>query len=303
MAGKEYIRPRMISREELERALVEANEQLSQANERLLQQEKERAALFSNLSHDLRAPMAALTGTVALLRERKEIGGEEYRELLDLMSRRLKNISSILDDIFLLGQMENPDLILNRELIEAEPLLEEFFYSCDADSRFQDRTLRLELEEDLDCCIDVDAEKIVRVLDNLFTNALRYSGVGAEICLSARKIIKDSCQSQRYEVLQDERTVGTPGEAAVGKRCFLRISVKDTGIGIPPEDLPHVFERSFRGDKSRTPGISGHGLGLAIAKSIVERHGGEIWCESEVGKGSTFIVELPIPFAKPDGRH
>ena len=127
MAGKEYIRPRMISREELERALVEANEQLSLANERLLQQEKERAALFSNLSHDLRAPMAALTSTVALLRERPGISGEEYGELLDLMNRRLKNLSSILDDIFLLGQMENPDLILNRELIEAEPLLEEFF--------------------------------------------------------------------------------------------------------------------------------------------------------------------------------
>lgn len=277
MAGKEYIRPRMISREELERALVEANEQLSLANERLLQQEKERAALFSNLSHDLRAPMAALTGTVALLRERQEISGEEYRELLDLMGRRLKNISSILDDIFLLGQMENPDLILNRELIEAAPLLEEFFYSCDADSRFQDRTLRLELEEDLDCRIRVDAEKIVRVLDNLFTNALRYSGAGAEILLSAKIIVKDPGR--------DDLPEDTQG--------LLQISVRDTGMGIPPEDLPHVFERSFRGDKSRTPGISGHGLGLAIAKSIVERHGGEIRCESEVGKGSTFIVELP----------
>ena len=293
MAGKEYIRPRMISREELERALVEANEQLSQANERLLQQEKEREALFSNLSHDLRAPMAALTSTVALLREKQEISGEEYRGLLDLMERRLKNLSSILDDIFLLGQMENPELVLNRELIEAEPLLEEFFYSCDADSRFQERTLRLELEEDLDCCVDVDAEKIVRVLDNLFTNALRYSGAGAAICLSARKIIKGSCQSQGKEVLLDGRIAGTSGEVSVGKRCFLQILVQDTGMGIPPEDLPHIFERSFRGDKSRTPGISGHGLGLAIAKSIVERHDGEIRCESEIGKGSTFIVELP----------
>lgn len=298
MAGKEYIRPRMISREELERALVEANEQLSQANERLLQQEKERAALFSNLSHDLRAPMAALTGTVALLRERQEIGGEEYRELLDLMGRRLKNISSILDDIFLLGQMENPDLVLNRELIEAEPLLEEFFYSCEADSCFQDRTLRLELEDDLDCYVDVDAEKIVRVLDNLFTNALRYSGVGAEICLSAKKMIGDSCQGQGK--IKENGNCDKDGEKPRADAThFLRISVRDTGMGIPPEDLPHVFERSFRGDKSRTPGISGHGLGLAIAKSIVERHGGEIRCESEVGKGSTFIVELPIPFTKP----
>lgn len=294
MTGKEYVRPRMLSREELEQALVESNEQLSQANERLLRQEQERAALFSNLSHDLRAPMAALTSTVALLRDKPEISGEEYQDLLDLMSRRLKNLNAILDDIFLLGRMEAPDLVLNRETIEAAPLLEEFFYSCEADSRFQERVLKLDLEEGLDCRICVDPGKIVRVLDNLFTNALRYSEAGAEIALSARVISADGENKENAGEKKERKSGGTrPALEKEPARELLQISVRDTGLGISAEDLPHVFERSFRGDKSRTPGIDGHGLGLAIAKSITERHGGEIRCESETGKGSVFTIELP----------
>ena len=284
MTGKEYVRPRMLSREELEQALLEANEQLSQANERLLRQEQERAALFSNLSHDLRAPMTALTSTVALLREKPEIRGKEYGELLDLMSRRLKDLNAILDDIFLLGRMEAPDLILNREEMEAVPLLEEFFYSCEADSRFQSRILKLDLEEGMECRICVDPGKIVRVLDNLFVNALRYSEDGAEITLSARVIQK---------VTPYNGEGACPDPAPERNQKMLQISVRDTGLGISPEDLPHIFERSFRGDKSRTPGIEGHGLGLAIAKSITERHGGAIRCESTEGEGSVFTIELP----------
>ena len=200
------------------------------------------------------------------------------------MNRRLKDLNAILDDIFLLGRMEDPDLVLNREEMEAVPLLEEFFYSCEADSRFQGRILKLDLEEGMECRICVDPGKIVRVLDNLFVNALRYSEDGAEITLSARVIPKVTPYNGEGEC---------PDPAPERDQKLLQISVRDTGLGISPEDLPHVFERSFRGDKSRTPGIEGHGLGLAIAKSITERHGGAIRCESTEGEGSVFTIELP----------
>ena len=266
MEKKKYTKPKTITREELERALLEANEELSRANEKLNRQSRERTELFHNLSHDLRAPMTALVSTVGLLREKKNMGEEEYLELLDLMDRRLKNLSAIMDEIFLLGQMENPELQLKLERIDASVLLEEFYYSCEADIKYAERKLKLSLPEELHCVIQVDPQKIVRVLDNLFTNALRYSQKEDEITLEAKE----------------------------AEKGILRIAVRDTGMGISPEDIPHIFERSYRADRSRTPGDGGHGLGLAIAKSIVERHDGRIWCESELNKGSSFYLELPV---------
>ena len=266
MEKKRYAKPQAIPREELERALLLANEELSRANDKLKAHEQERRELFRNLSHDLRAPMTALVSTVGLLREKKDMSATEREELLGLMERRLGNLRSMLDEILLLGQMDNPEQVLELETIDAGVLLEEFFYSCDADMKFSDRVLKLSLPEDFACMVRVDPQKIVRVLDNLFSNALRYSHAGDEIELSAREEAKT-----------------------------LYITVRDTGVGILPEDLPHVFERSFRADASRTPGDGGHGLGLAIAKSIMERHGGTIWCESEPGHGSAFFLAIPRP--------
>lgn len=267
MEKKKYTKPKTISREELENALFQANMELSMANEKLNQQEKERMELFRNLSHDLRAPMTALVSTVGLMREKKDMDEKERGELLELMSRRLKNLNAMLDEIFLLGRMENPEQKLELEKIDAAALLEEFFFSCEADVKYEDRKLSLKLPENLQCMVEVDPQKMVRVLDNLFTNALRYSKSGDEITLSARI-------------------------TEYGKK--IEIEVKDTGMGILPEDLPHVFERSYRADRSRTPGDGGHGLGLAIAKSIIERHGGRIWCVSQPGQGSSFFLELPV---------
>ena len=267
MEKKKYTKPKTISRGELERALLEMNDELTIANEKLNRQGRERMELFRNLSHDLRAPMTALVSTIGLLRDRRDMDDREYEELLDLMERRLRNLNAIWDEIFLLGQMENPELRLNLERIDSAAMLEEFFFSCDADVKYEKRKLDLRLPEDLHCTIMVDPQKLVRVLDNLFTNALRYSRESDTITLSAE--------------------IAKNGSA-------LWIIVSDTGIGILPEDLPHIFERSYRADRSRTPEDGGHGLGLAIAKSIMERHHGRIWCESEPEKGSRFYLELPI---------
>ena len=274
---KRYTKPQAISREELEQALLEANEQLSAANQELHRQGIERAELFRNLAHDLRAPMTALVSTVDLLREKKNMSSEEYTEMLDLMNRRLKNLSAILDDVLLLGQMENPDLQLQLEEIDAAAFLEEFYFSCEADVKYRERSLALDMPVDLQCTVQFDPQKMIRVLDNLFTNALRYSRQGDSITLKVRSLD-----------LQGEEAAESGFEGPA-----LEICVTDTGLGIAQEDLPHIFERSYRADRSRTPGDGGNGLGLAIVKNIVERHGGRIKCESVQDEGSSFIVKLP----------
>jgi signal transduction histidine kinase len=112
--------------------------------------------------------------------------------------------------------------------------------------------------------VDVDPDRMTQVLVNLLDNALRYTPAGGMITLSATRIQEG-----------------------------VAIVVKDTGPGIPSEDLNHLFERFYRGDKSRQREEGGSGLGLAIAKSLVESQGGQIQVESQLGEGATFIIELP----------
>jgi two-component system sensor histidine kinase BaeS len=111
--------------------------------------------------------------------------------------------------------------------------------------------------------VNVDPDRMAQVLDNLLGNAFRYTPAGGEIRLSA-----------------------SSGPSGV------RLAVQDSGPGIPAVELPYVFERFYRGDKSRQRHEGGSGLGLAIARSIVEAHDGRIWAESEPGQGATFIIEL-----------
>lgn len=282
MAKKPYKKPQ-ISREQLEQELLAANTALWQANQKLKTEEKNRQELLSNLSHDLRAPLTALSGTVELLKSKTGMEPQEYQELLKVMERRIQTIQVMMNDLFLLTRIESPDTKLELVPMEAGIFLEEYFYSCEADRKYEKRKLILEVPEEFPCQIWIDVPQMIRVLDNLFTNALRYSKDGGEIRLRA------------------ERHGGVPSAVGQGndlpkraeKKREVWISVCDNGIGIGKEDLPHIFERAYRASRSRTPGDGGSGLGLAIAKSIVERHGGRIWCESELGKGSSFVVALP----------
>lgn len=270
---KPYEKPEA-SREKLEQQLLEANDELWKMNERLASEEKSRKELLQNLSHDLRAPLAALSGTTELL-ERKiaaDAGKEECGEILHIMKIRLQTLQTMIEDLFLLTSVENPAIQLSVEPIRIGIFLEEYFYSCEADKRFEQRVLKLEVSPDFPYMADIDVSKMVRVLDNLFGNALRYTKEGDTICLGAE--FRKSVGSEKTD----------DGE--------IRITVRDTGSGIGPEDLPNIFERTYRAERSRTPRENGSGLGLAIAKGIVEKHGGRIWCESRLGQGSCFTVAL-----------
>jgi signal transduction histidine kinase len=127
----------------------------------------------------------------------------------------------------------------------------------------QEVSLATDLPTDLPT-IRGDRQRIGQVLSNLLSNALRYTPAGGQVVMAAKL-----------------------------ESAELLISVADTGKGIPPDDLPYVFERFYRADKSRARASGGSGLGLAIARQIIEAHGSRIWAESQVGEGATFFVALP----------
>jgi signal transduction histidine kinase len=245
--------------EELSRALYEANLKLQE-------NEKKRLEFYSNISHDLRSPITALSNSIEYLLSDDDIGKAELRETLTIMQKRADYMKRLINDIFLLSSLDSSDEKVHKEPVDMDFFLEDYFYMCEADSRFENAELTLELPKPLSLTLELDPMLMQRALDNLMTNAVKYSKSVPHITLGA---------------FNDGNS--------------LHIYVEDNGIGISQKHLPHIFDRSYTVNKSRTPNDNvSSGFGLSIVKSIAERHNGKVVCTSEFGKGSRFEIILKI---------
>ena len=255
-----------LSVEELSHALYEANKKLFAANHELQRQEKNRLDFYANISHDLRAPITAISNSIEYMLSADNMSETELKENLSIMQKRTLYMKRLINDIFLLSSLDSSDNKVHKESVDIRFFLEDYFYMCDADSHYSNANLRLELSDNLNVTLMIDPELMHRVLDNLFTNAMKYSKENVTITLGG--YVEDNS---------------------------LIIYVEDTGIGIPKKYLSKIFDRSYMLQKSRTPGSeSSSGFGLSIVKSIIEHHNGTVCCESELGKGSRFIISLPL---------
>lgn len=265
IAKKQYEKPQLTV-EELSQALYTANEKLRIANLHLMQTDEARVKMFTNISHDLRAPITAIRSSVEYLSSCQPISPEDLSQILKIIEQRTMTLEQLINDIFLLASLEGTHNPLNLKAIDIGILLEDYFFTAQTDSLYKGRILALDVPSDFRILVQMDPDKIVRVLDNLFVNALKYSEPGDSISLSV--------------TLEDTAVL---------------IHVTDTGIGIPTEELSKIFTPAYTVSSSRTPNqASSHGLGLSIAKSIIELHKGTIWCESVLGEGSTFSFTLPL---------
>lgn len=254
--------------ETLSAKLLAATAELTAANAELKRLQKERSEMLSNLSHDLRAPVTAIKNALDLTATHPDAPVEELRETLNLIRRRTLTLEDLIQDMYLLFTVENPGSALKLETIEAAPFFEEYYIDQLANPLYDNHTLLFNLPEHLKARIQVDVQKMLRVLDNLFTNAAKYAGSQTEITL--RVALSDN-------------------------GSFLCIDVADNGIGISAEDLPHIFDRTYTASRARTPGSStGSGLGLCIVRTIIERFGGSVECESAPGQGTCFHMKLPV---------
>ena len=255
-----------LSVEELSHALYEVNLKLQEANKKLKDQEKTRLEFYANISHDLRAPVTALANSVEYMLTNKQLTHEEMLETLSIMQKRTTYMEHLINDIFLLSSLDSSDSKVHKEQVDMCFLLEDYFYMCEADSRYTHTQLVLDIPANLQATLFVDPALMQRVLDNIFTNALKYSKGTPHITLGAY----------------------------VENQEFI-IYVEDHGIGIAKKHLSKIFDRSYMVEKSRTPNSqSSSGFGLSIVKAIIEHHNGMISCESEIGKGSRFIIRLPL---------
>ena len=256
--------------EELSRKLLDLAGQLDVSNRSLQRLQQERTEMLANLSHDLRAPLTAIRSAVDYLTSGQSLSAQDIESALSLIDHRTTTLEHLIRDMYELFTLEDPSHAFSFQELDALSFLEEYFYTALPDSRYASHILQLSVPPDLHATLFADPGKLVRVLDNLFGNAVKYAPAHTTITLAASP---------------------SPGLSA------LQISVTDQGPGIPAEDLERIFCRTYTVSSARTPGsTSGSGLGLAIVKTIAKRHGGTVSCESTPGAGSTFLVTLPAKF-------
>lgn len=229
-----------------------------------LQQAFERERQFTtDVSHELRAPLAIAQGEASLAL-RKERSPQEYQKALETISREIEQLSSLINHLLFLARSDGG---LSMADVNLKELLNEIIE--DAEVLCEQKNITLESNVGEPLIIQGDITRLREMILNLIDNAVRYTLQDGKISLSL------------YEI-----------------SGFAHISVRDTGIGIPVEHLPHIFKSFYRVDRSRSREGGGTGLGLAICKRIVELHGGKISVESKENFGSTFTVELPMKSAK-----
>jgi two-component system sensor histidine kinase BaeS len=231
--------------------------------------DRQRRSLTADVAHELRTPLQIIQGNL------EGILDDVYEPTDEHISATLEEtqlLARLVDDLRTLSLAESGQLPLVREPVDVVELLTDVQTSFSGQASAAGIELGVAIDGDSDgLTISGDVGRLTQVLSNLVANALRHTPAGGTITLA--------------------------GEAADGG---VRILVRDTGEGIPPEDLPAVFDRFWRGDKSRSHASgAGSGLGLAIAQQLVRAHGGRIEVESELGKGTTFTVELPSSGATP----
>jgi two-component system, OmpR family, phosphate regulon sensor histidine kinase PhoR len=227
--------------------------------------ERIRRDFVANASHELRTPLSIINGYIETLVDgHKSMALEDRDRFLKTIQRHSDRLKSIIDDLLALSRLESGTPGLKFAPMELAP----FFLSLAEEYRRRPHAADHEILVDAPGmlgAIDADEEKLTQVFGNLLDNALKYTPKGSRVELGAR----------------------AAGENEV--ECFVR----DDGAGIPPEDLPHIFERFYRVEKGRSRETGGTGLGLSIVKHIVQLHEGRVWAENTEGAGLVILMRLP----------
>ncbi len=248
---------RVASRDEIGK-LTQAFNQMSRA---VSDAHRLRRQMTADVAHDLRTPLTVISGYVESMQDGTL---KPTPERLEIIHSEIERLQALVEDLRILSRADAGELALNRQMTAPGPLLERTAAVYQHAAGQKGIALTAEVQDGLPE-IFVDEARLAQVLDNVVQNALRYTPAGGSILLNASA---------------NERGV--------------RLCVDDTGSGIPAEDLPHVFERFYRADKSRTDAEGASGLGLAIARVLVTAHGGAIRAESAPGRGTKIVIDLPV---------
>jgi signal transduction histidine kinase len=220
-----------------------------------------RSEFVSTASHDLRSPLTSIKGFADLLPKAGPLN-EQQELFLEKIQRGVDNIAQLVANLLDLGRIE-AEVRMEMELCDMGAIVEKAVAAGLIQAELKKQTLQTHITPQLPLIMG-NPLRLGQAVSNVVTNAVKYTPEGGQISVS---VAVESGQ--------------------------VTVTVEDNGIGIPPDDLPHVFDKFYRVESHEVEGIVGSGLGLAIAKSIVEKHLGRIWVRSEVGEGTAFTLMLP----------
>jgi len=230
---------------------------------RLKQLENVRKDFVANVSHELRTPLAVIKGYVETLLDEEPPAAETGKKFLETIQRHTRRLEVLIDDLLSISALESQQARLDCAPVSMRATAAAVVEELSSRAQEKNITVALEIPADLPA-VHADVQRVHEVLVNLLDNAIKYTPPGSRVQISA-----------------------------VADNHFLKVCIADNGPGIAAEHLPRIFERFYRVDKARSRELGGTGLGLAIVKHIVQAHGGKVWVESELEKGSRFYFTVP----------
>lgn len=235
---------------------------------RLKQLERTREEFVANVSHELRTPLSLIKGYVETLLDGARHNPEVAQRFLKIIERNAQRLDLLIQDLLTISALESGRMKLNLQPVDLHSLAEKVLNDLHGKAEARDTTLLNILPALL---AQVDANRLDQVFANLIDNAIKYGRTQGRVTVGGRQT----------------------------ETGMIEVSVTDDGPGIPVEALDRVFERFYRVDKARSRDQGGTGLGLSIVKHIIQSHGGEVWVDSEPGKGATFYFTLPATKKSP----
>ena len=252
-----------LERERLLAQEQEAAAALAEQNARLRELDQLKDEFVSTVSHELRTPLTAMVGYLELILE-GEAGdlNEQQQRFLEIVNRNSHRLNHLIGDVLFVSRVDQGRLSLSLEPVQLGELVQQAVESARAVADRSGVSLRVVAKRDLPP-VHADASRVTQLLDNLISNAIKFTPSGGSVTVRVEKHGDSAC-----------------------------LEVADTGVGIPADEVPHLFDRFFRASTGRS--APGTGLGLPIVQSIAEAHGGSVAVDSRVGVGTTFVVALPL---------
>lgn len=240
---------------------------VAKTNEKLKALDKTKSRFFANISHELRTPLTLINAPLESLVHSGRIDDPEVRQTIETATRNGEGLLSLVEEILDLAKLDGGKLQLVENPVRVNDFMVLILSDYKAGLDHKSIKLSYDYKPEEELAVLIDERRCTKIINNLLSNALKFTPNGGEISVMIDK---------------DDRA---------GK---LRIIVSDTGVGIHPEDLPHIFNRYYQSEQPGKKAEGGTGIGLALAKELAELHGGTLRVRSELGKGSTFTFELPV---------
>ncbi|MEK7220461.1 MAG: ATP-binding protein, partial [candidate division NC10 bacterium] len=286
--------------QEIQQHAAELEERVRERTRALDEASRHKSEFLANMSHELRTPLNSIIGFAEFLQEQR-VGSlnEKQARYLGHIRASGQHLVQIIGDILDLSKAEAGRIVLQPESLSVATTLEDILVTTRGLAHQKNQIVEADIQPDLPP-LWADPIRFKQILFNLLNNAVKFTPDGGQVALTARRVPGIADFKLQIADLKDE---GPPLQSAIENlqseipRDFLEIAVTDTGIGIKTEDLPRLFQQFVQLEATATKHHEGTGLGLALAKRLVELHGGRIWAQSAgEGQGSTFTVVLPFTF-------